>query len=89
MIESIEQGNYKIITKRSETYRTAPNGEWFDKTVYEVESSERKEDGYIDFFEIEILEINPKSPDYKGQIRLGINTIILDKMWKERKSAFR
>ena len=74
MIKSIEEGNYKILTKRSETYRTAPNGEWFDKTVYEVESSERKEDGYIDFFEIEILEGNPKSPDYKGQIFLGQTT---------------
>ena len=74
MIESIEQGNYKIVTKRLETYRTAPNGEWFDKTVYEVESFERMEDRYIDFFEIEILEGNPKSPDYKGQIFLGQTT---------------
>jgi len=53
MIKSIEEGNYKIVTKRSETYRTAPNGEWFDKTVYEVESLERWEDR-LDFFEIEI-----------------------------------
>ena len=51
MIKSIEEGNYKIVTKRSETYRTAPNGEWFDKTVYEVESFERWEDR-LDFFEI-------------------------------------
>jgi hypothetical protein len=72
MIKSIEEGNYKIVTKRSETYRTAPNGEWFDKTVYEVESLERWEDR-LDFFEIEILEGNPKSPDYKGQIFLGRN----------------
>jgi hypothetical protein len=71
MTESIEQGNYKIVTKRSETYRTAPNGEWFEETVYEVESYERKEDGYIDFFEIEIVEVNPKSPDFKGRIFIG------------------
>mgnify|MGYP003148595282 CR=1 FL=1 len=71
MTESIEQGKYKIVTKRSETYRTAPNGEWFDKIVYEVESYERKEDGYIDFFEIEIVEINPKSPDFEGRIFIG------------------
>ena len=71
MTESIEQGNYKIVTKRSETYRTAPNGEWFDKTVYEVESFERMEDRYIDFFEIMIVEGSPKSPTYKGKIFLG------------------
>ena len=86
--DPIEQTTYSIVTKKSKTYRTT-SGEWNDKTLYEVERFERSEDGHLESFEIEILEINSKSPDYKGQIRLGINTIILDKMWKDRKSANR